>query len=405
MKDMDNITESKDVMIDTLFEISSTFNGLLEKDEILRQLAIYLMGQFAIKSFAMYVLNNDNTEYKLLVEENLDNICKVVKVEDIDLENDINIIQCTKKYKTIFNNKDIDYIISIAKNNGLLVIGYRMFDKLLTDIDFKFMMSIGELALLAIENSRLIIEEKEKLLLEQELNMALNIQKGLLPKGNPDIKNYDIIGFYKSAKSIGGDYYDFIKIDDEHYIIVIADVCGKNISAALIMSNLQSALKAQLFFISDLKEIIKNLNFLIYMNTEEDKFVTFFFGILDIKKDEFEYINCGHDPPIFYKSKDNDIKLLKADTTVLGIEEELKFNHSNYKIKFDKDDFILCYTDGITEALNKDGVMLTDKWLEDFVKTNSNLSAQELIQEINNFINNYQLEQRDDITMVVIKRK
>ncbi len=405
MKDMDNITESKDVMIDTLFEISSTFNGLLEKDEILRQLAIYLMGQFAIKSFAMYVLNNDNTEYKLLVEENLDNICKVVKVEDIDLENDINIIQCTKKYKTIFNNKDIDYIISIAKNNGLLVIGYRMFDKLLTDIDFKFMMSIGELALLAIENSRLIIEEKEKLLLEQELNMALNIQKGLLPKGNPDIKNYDIIGFYKSAKSIGGDYYDFIKIDDEHYIIVIADVCGKNISAALIMSNLQSALKAQLFFISDLKEIIKNLNFLIYMNTEEDKFVTFFFGILDIKKDEFEYINCGHDPPIFYKSKNNDIKLLKADTTVLGIEEELKFNHSNYKIKFDKDDFILCYTDGITEALNKDGVMLTDKWLEDFVKTNSNLSAQELIQEINNFINNYQLEQRDDITMVVIKRK
>lgn len=405
MKDMDNITESKDVMIDTLFEISSTFNGLLEKDEILRQLAIYLMGQFAIKSFAMYVLNNDNTEYKLLVEENLDNICKVVKVEDIDLENDINIIQCTKKYKTIFNNKDIDYIISIAKNNGLLVIGYRMFDKLLTDIDFKFMMSIGELALLAIENSRLIIEEKEKLLLEQELNMALNIQKGLLPKGNPDIKNYDIIGFYKSAKSIGGDYYDFIKIDDEHYIIVIADVCGKNISAALIMSNLQSALKAQLFFISDLKEIIKNLNFLIYMNTEEDKFVTFFFGILDIKKDEFEYINCGHDPPIFYKSKDNDIKLLKADTTVLGIEEELKFNHSNYKIKFDKDDFILCYTDGITEALNKDGVMLTDKWLEDFVKTNSNLSAKELIQEINNFINNYQLEQRDDITMVVIKRK
>ena len=275
MEDIDNITESKDVMIDTLFEISSTFNGLLEKDEILRQLAIYLMGQFAIKSFAMYVLNNDNTEYKLLVEENLDNICKVVKVEDIDLENDINIIQCTKKYKTIFNNKDIDYIISIAKNNGLLVIGYRMFDKLLTDIDFKFMMSIGELALLAIENSRLIIEEKEKLLLEQELNMALNIQKGLLPKGNPDIKNYDIIGFYKSAKSIGGDYYDFIKIDDEHYIIVIADVCGKNISAALIMSNLQSALKAQLFFISDLKEIIKNLNFLIYMNTEEDKFVTF----------------------------------------------------------------------------------------------------------------------------------
>ena len=405
MEDIDNITESKDVMIDTLFEISSTFNGLLEKDEILRQLAIYLMGQFAIKSFAMYVLNNDNTEYKLLVEENLDNICKVVKVEDIDLENDINIIQCTKKYKTIFNNKDIDYIISIAKNNGLLVIGYRMFDKLLTDIDFKFMMSIGELALLAIENSRLIIEEKEKLLLEQELNMALNIQKGLLPKGNPDIKNYDIIGFYKSAKSIGGDYYDFIKIDDEHYIIVIADVCGKNISAALIMSNLQSALKAQLFFISDLKEIIKNLNFLIYMNTEEDKFVTFFFGILDIKKDEFEYINCGHDPPIFYKSKDNNIKLLKADTTVLGIEEELKFNHSNYKIKFDKDDFILCYTDGITEALNKDGVMLTDKWLEDFVKTNSNLSAKELIQEINNFINNYQLEQRDDITMVVIKRK
>ena len=201
----------------------------------------------------------------------------------------------------IFSDSNIEFVIELTDNKGLLVMGARMLKKEFTELDFNFMVSITDLAMLAVENSRLILEEQEKKLIEQELNTALKIQQGLLPKNNPELYGYEIVGASKSYKFVGGDYYDFIKIDENRYLIVIADVCGKNISAALVMSNLQSALKSQLFFITDLEQIIAHLNTIIYENTEADIFVTFFFGILDSTTNEFTYINGEHNPHMLYK--------------------------------------------------------------------------------------------------------
>ncbi len=286
-------------MLDTLFKISSTFNGLLKQEEILRQFSMYLMGQFAIKNFALYALNSEKDAYTLLKKENLDIISQNIFTSTIKFNNsEIIPIKTNPELKLVFNNSTIEFAIQLTDNKGLLIIGTRMLKKDFTELDFNFMVSISDLALLAVENSRLILEEQEKKIIEQELNTALKIQKGLLPKNNPQINNYEIVGHSRSSKFVGGDYYDFIKIDENRHLIVIADVCGKNVSAALVMSNLQSALKSQLFFITDLQQIISHLNTIIYENTEADIFVTFFFGILDSTTNEFVYINGGHNPPI-----------------------------------------------------------------------------------------------------------
>lgn len=405
MDNIDNISSSKDIMLDTLFEISNTFNGLLNQNQIFKQLAMYLMGHFAITQFAIYVLNETN-EYVLLEHKNLNYINNVISSEMLGFIKDVEIIKCEQEHQTLFNNNDIEYIITTSKSTYFLVTGRRMLKQNLSDIDFKFMRSACELALLAIENSRLIKKEKDEAILESELKTTLEIQRALLPKSNPNIDNYDIIGYCKSAKIVGGDYYDFIKIDKDRYLIVIADVCGKSIPAALIMSNLQSALKAQLFYVSDLKKIAINLNRIIYENTDIDKFITFFFGILDIKKNEFEYINCGHNAPILYKSRDKNVELLKAKVAPIGAFIPSIFdNYESVKIYLDINDSIVCYTDGVIEAKNVNSEILGEKWLINYVKDHHHFNAIDILQGINNMVIDYQFMQNDDITLVVIKRK
>lgn len=398
--------EATKQMLKTIFKISSTFNGLMQQDEILRQFSIYLMGQFAIKNFALYLFDKTKASFVLLESKNFDNIAEIIDNKYLDFQgnNIINLENSDHKNNNLFDKDIAKFAIMLSENKGLLVIGSRMLNKDFTEMDFSFMISISELAILAFENSRLISEEKKKILLEQELNTAREIQQVLLPKNNPVIDNYEIIGDTQSSLSVGGDYYDFIKIDDENYMIVVADVCGNGIPAALIMSNLQSALKSQLFFVTDLRKIISNLNSIIYDNTDADRYVTFFYGILNIKTNKFTYINAGHNPPIFYQKHNKKINLLDVGGTIIGAFDPLPFGYELGQIELKSGDLILFYTDGIIEAKDKNGKLLDEEWLVNFVENNSEISAKQMFEKIKNETNNCQPEENDDITLIVLKK-
>ena len=253
-----------------------------------------------------------------------------------------------------------------------------------------------------IENSRLFEEEKKFLQIQQELQVAKEIQKNLLPQEIPSIKGYNTYAINIPAQEVGGDYYDFIKISDFKTAVALGDVSGKGLSAAMLMANLQATLRGQLLFCDCSKDCIKRANNLLFKSTDTSKFVTLFFGILDTEKHTLTYCNAGHNEPLLIKNG----KITKLDKGGLLLS---CFEYSDYdeeEIIFEKGSTLVIFSDGITEAMNEAEEEYGDERLEKILLDNIKESSQEIIK---NIITDVKLHvgdnaQSDDITIMIIKR-
>jgi sigma-B regulation protein RsbU (phosphoserine phosphatase) len=253
-----------------------------------------------------------------------------------------------------------------------------------------------------IENARLYEEEQKLLALEEDLKVARRIQESLLPKENPKIKEIEIFGQSIPAKEVGGDYYDFIQIDDSNLGIVIADVVGKGTPAALLMSNLQATLRGQALVDRSVKDTVTKVNFMLSRFMDMGKFITLFYGILDIKNKTFTYTNAGHNYP-FLLSKDGNVRKLEKGGLVLGTINNFVYEEEMVQLK--PGDLLLLYTDGITEATNDKDEMFEEERLLKLLKDNKESSAQALSQKIVDEVQSFQgsFPQDDDLTLVLIK--
>lgn len=288
---------------------------------------------------------------------------------------------------------------------GELVGVLNLFNKKNTDgfseNDQRLLSIIASQSAQVIENSRLYEQEKQLIKIEKELEMAYSIQQKLLPKESPDIPGFDIAGLSYAAKDVGGDYFDYIKLDDERWCIALGDVSGKGIPAALLMSHLQATMRYQIKGNPTIKECISKANNFICANTEDNRFVTLFGGILDVKNKVFNYVNAGHNLP-FYLSGDELIPL-RDGGLVMGMMPDVPYDDNS--IKFKKDELVVIYSDGVTEAHNEMDDMYGEKRLQDLIVKNRNKSATEIASEIYKAVKEFErnMEQDDDITIVVIK--
>jgi phosphoserine phosphatase RsbU/P len=271
-----------------------------------------------------------------------------------------------------------------------------------TEADQRLLSIIATQSANVIENSRLFEEEKKLMQIQQEIQVASEIQKNLLPKEIPSIEGYDIYAINIPAREVGGDYYDFIKISETKTAIALGDVSGKGLPASMLMANLQATLRGQLLFCNCAKDCINRANNMLFKSTDTSKFVTLFFGILDTEKHTLTYCNAGHNEPVFMQSN----KKLKLDKggMLLSIFEHIDYEEE--EILFDKGSTLVVFTDGITEAMNKKQEEYGDKRLEELIEMNSTLNSQKLAMEILNDIKKQSagVPQFDDITMMIIKR-
>ncbi len=201
-----------------------------------------------------------------------------------------------------------------------------------------------------IENTRLQEEEKEYLKMQEELKMAYTIQTNLLPTQPPRIVGYDIAGNSIPAKEVGGDYYDFITLDGSHFAFCLGDVSGKGMPAALLMSNLQATLHGQAKINTSASDCLANCNTMLFHNTPPEKFATFFYGILDNQEHQLEYANAGHNYPYLFDGG-SDYSQLDDSSMVLGCLESALF--TGQRITFKPGDFLVIFSDGISEAINE----------------------------------------------------
>ncbi|HZY10288.1 MAG TPA: PP2C family protein-serine/threonine phosphatase, partial [Bacteroidota bacterium] len=261
----------------------------------------------------------------------------------------------------------------------------------------------GNLAIISLENARLFKEAIEKQRMEDELTIAKEIQRGLLPAKLPQIRHFDISATNISSKQVGGDYYDVIPLGDEKYIIAVGDVSGKGTPASLLMANLQATIRALVPLGLPLDELTKRVNDLICDNTGSDRFITFFWGLLDSPAKILRYVNAGHNPPFLFHSN-GKIERLDKGGLILGVMKTV-VPYQTGQVKFDNGGVLVMFTDGVSEAMNEQGEELGEEKLEEMVRAKLGMSSTHILTEIVEEVKKHSrnIPQYDDITLVVLK--
>jgi sigma-B regulation protein RsbU (phosphoserine phosphatase) len=321
----------------------------------------------------------------------------------------INNLKKDDRFYGLIDKSEIESILAVplsikGRMIGLISLFNKKNKSFFAEEDQRLLSIIASQSAQVIENARLAEEEKKLKEMEEELNLAYRIQTNLLPKESPVLEMYDIAGMSIPAKVVGGDYYDFIRIDENRLAFCIGDISGKGMAAALLMSNLQAMVHSQVAEFDSPAAALERFNHLILQSTPPEKFVTFFIGIIDLANNELRFSNAGHHYPIQITS-DGKITQLKINGIVLGILEHQSFTERT--IKLDQGDLIVLYTDGVTEAANKNGEEFGIKRLTGAIVNSKNKSSEEIISgtldSIKSFIGS--APQADDITLVIIKRK
>ena len=254
-----------------------------------------------------------------------------------------------------------------------------------------------------IENARLLEEEQQLFIFQEELRTAAEIQNKLLPQEPPTIECFDIAGKSIPAKTVGGDYFDFMKTDYQQLMFCLADVTGKGLPAALLMANTQATIRGQAINISSPAKSVANANRLIHYNTGMGKFVTLFYGLLDCHKFQIKYCNAGHDHPMLFRNGKLHDRLTTGGL-VLGFLPE--YDYQEDVISLVPGDVLVIYSDGVTEAMNENEEEFGEDRLQEIVEKNYHLSATDMVEHIISEVRDHagRVSQSDDITLLVIRR-
>jgi sigma-B regulation protein RsbU (phosphoserine phosphatase) len=256
----------------------------------------------------------------------------------------------------------------------------------------------------ALENEFLQKQSLEMESVKRELAIAATIQQRILPENLPDIPGYQLAGKNIPAIEVCGDYYDVIQVADHKYALIMADVSGKGIPAALLVSTLQASLRVYLEHEPDLTYLNDRLNKLIFQSTTSEKYLTMSMCYLDSHTGDIEFVNAGHNPPLITH---NDQSLTKVITGGIPIGmADLGLTYDKKKYKIEPGEAILMFTDGITEAMDIDEEMYEDDRLDTFLTDNREASATKfidmLIEDVEKFVGG--APQSDDITALYVKR-
>jgi sigma-B regulation protein RsbU (phosphoserine phosphatase) len=259
---------------------------------------------------------------------------------------------------------------------------------------------------------RLMLESQERLRLQSELDIAREVQRQLFPQVAPRVPGLELYGVCKAARSVSGDYYDFLKLDEHRVGLVLGDVSGKGISAALLMAAIQSALRAQFYdglgagggptlAQFSTARVVDRLNRQIYANTPQEKYVTFFFAVYDARTHILSYTNAGHLPPVLLR--DGKVERLRTGGTVVGLFPSAAYEVG--EIRLQPHDLLLGYTDGITEPENAFGEEFGESRLIEVFRGLRNASLEVVVEEIYRSVNDWtgSPELQDDMTLLLAR--
>jgi sigma-B regulation protein RsbU (phosphoserine phosphatase) len=411
IQNLDEINKKLQVKIShskSLFELSKEFSLLLSEEDVYKFLSYTIMGNFLVNRIALLIFDRENIKIlgSTFESNQLQKLIDELKVETIE-QNIIAEKIPDDSIPKILKQLQIALLIPLFiknKRTGLIVCGNKLSNQNFSDDEIEFIESIGSIAAISLENIRLFRETLEKQKIEEDIRIAREIQRNLLPSKYPESEVYDFYGFNQPSRQVGGDYFDVFRLNENQILILIADVVGKGISASLVMSNLQAMVKALTRISFTLPVLTKELNNLMKQNLSTGNFITFFWGILNEREKQFEYVNAGHNPPILISKK--EIKRLDKGGILLGVME-LSKNYESEIIKIDQDDLLVLFTDGFIEVINEKEEELGEEEFINKLISYKNLPLEIIASKIVNDIMTYSndLSSMDDLTLLLVRRK
>ena len=392
----------KKLELSALLEITQAINDNLPETALYKIYRFTLLAQLQISRLVLFV-HDEAWECKVcfgteqdftrqLLPEGIKTLKEISKTSKLPVD---------KKWRTF------DIVIPILHNGKVLA--FVMIGKIQPYYQnlgaLGFVQTVSNIMLVAIENHKMARQRLAQESIRREIEIAREVQTMLFPKSLPNDSDVVIHASYIPHSSIGGDYYDFIEIDQDQFLFCVADVSGKGVPASLLMSNFQAGLRTILRQTSDLGTVVAELNNLIYRNVIAEKFITTFLAIYNRRTRELSFVNAGHNAPILLYENNTHL-LLNEGCTMLGVFDVLPFM-SVAKVTVPENAVLLCYTDGLTEVFDEDEAEFGIEGTIEFMKRNRFLSSKmlhlELLREIKLY--NEEISFNDDITLLSCRFK
>ncbi|MCH8902534.1 MAG: SpoIIE family protein phosphatase [Bacteroidetes bacterium] len=400
--DFEGLLKNKQLEVNSLLEVTQAINNNISSSALFRIYEFILRAQLGIERACVFIKNEDSEVWEAICDYGLEQ-----KYDPIDVKKllfPITEITLGEKLEDKFI-KNFHVVIPVFHKKVPLayaLIGKVERDNPLDEEEIKFIQTITNIISVALENKRLFNQQLKQEGFRREMELAGQMQSLLIPKSLPGNKYFEMSATYKPHSEVGGDYYDVFKLSDDEIAFCIADISGKGIAAALLMSNFQATIRALIYQDFPLTTLVSILNRRIINITGGEKFITFFICIFNSKTKKLKYLNAGHNPP--YIMIDDKISGLEEGCTILGMFEQLP-DISSGEISIDREAMLLLYTDGLVEQENEANIPFEAGRIMDFVRKNHRKSAEEFKDQLAETLEKYKEDRlyTDDVTILVAK--
>jgi sigma-B regulation protein RsbU (phosphoserine phosphatase) len=390
-------------------------------DETLRQVALLVFDAVPAERCLIMLREGDDAGLKVRAAETRDRkpVEDEVRVSRTIIEE---VVNRGRSVLTSDAQHDPRFMSSTVTFQGIrsvlavpLGVGERIFGMIYADSPFatsrftedhlKVLTTLGSVAAIRVENTRLLEEHLEQERYDRELQLAREIQQRFQPTAPPSVPGYELQGISFPSYQIGGDYYDFIPCSDGRLVIALGDVSGKGTSAALLMSSLHAAVHAQVASCRPITETLGAVNRYLADNTPANRFVTLFYAELDPATGALSFVNAGHNPPLIAHGSDGTLEQLAAGGLPLGILPDYDYREGRTQLRHG--DVLVVYSDGVTETQDPQGEEFGTTRLQEVVSQNLHATASGIRDKIEAALTAFAqgTPAVDDITLVIVKRQ
>ena len=404
-----------------LYHLSQTFNSSLDLDEVLnRVMDEVIAATQAERGFV--TLRGDDGDLDFRVARGLDQ----TTIDDPQFQISRSVVEevAQKGEPVLTSNAQQDERFSARHSvmilglrsiicaplkvkdavTGVIYVDNRLQAGIFTQEDLELLSTLASSAAIAIENARLYQVAVEKGRMERELQMAFKVQSSLIPEDTPQIPGWEFVSHWQPAREVAGDYYDFITHENSRVGLLIADVTDKGMPAALFMALTRSIVRASLDQAVSPAEGITRANRLICADSTSNMPVTLFYGLLDTTRAQITYVNAGHNPPIYYDAERDELIKLTRTGIFLGFDEQAVYEQN--ALALNAGDFIVFYTDGVTDAIDADQREFGQERFERLILDHRQESAGEILAALEHALAHFTglTAPYDDITLLIVKR-
>jgi sigma-B regulation protein RsbU (phosphoserine phosphatase) len=417
-----------------LLELGDQLSELREREKILKRTAstvlkalhplrVVLLLKEAQTKDIKCVLDLKNGTSRLASIEDLEK--EAVSIPSLELKSEdpaIQQLQQGKSWLAVYPEKldseneqerrllelNCELLILLQGSSGLIGVmglGAKLSEEPFSGEDRELLLTVARQMGMALENAELLEVAKREAQFARDLEIAKQVQQNLFPKKLPAVPGWEFAGICRSARAVGGDYYDIFEVAPGKVLLALGDVSGKGLGASLLMASVHSAIRSRaVTSLDDPSKLIVELNRHLLSSTSPETFVTLFLGLIDLEPGKLQYVNCGHPPPVLMRKEERKMERLAEGGPILGILDGDVYTHGECQLN--TGDILILFSDGVTEAMNNQEEMFEEERLLKVLNDTTILEASAIMDMILKSVDSFTAgcEQADDISVVVVRR-